>query len=280
MPELPDIVYQIDILRKEVLGRKVVAAESHNPIVVRNFLGDEKPDVFAGTTIDAIDYRGPFFHFHLGEYALIVNHMLAGYFKISKKLPKAALVFHLELEGGVFLSVHDKKQMAQVYVGSKGIESGIARYQEQGVPIFSDQFTEEYFLTRVNKARCQVRVFVMDNAIMSSVGNAYADEILFDAGIHPKTKCYKLKTEEKKQLYTSVVGVMRWGVEAVAASAEPIEKKVRGHVKVRNRKKEPCPVCGTTIRRAQVLGYDVFFCPECQPDRAGGLVDWTKLPGQ
>jgi len=279
MPELPDIVYQMDILKKEVLGRKIVSAKAHHPIVVRSYLGDEGADLLAGSIIDKIDYRGPFFHFHLGEYVLIVNHMLAGYFKISKKLPKAALVFHLELEGGIFLSVHDKKQMAQVYVGEKGVESQIQRYQEQGVPIFSDDFTKEYFISQIKKARCQVRVFIMDNAIMSSVGNAYADEILFDAGLHPKTRCNKLSSEEMEKLYVSVVEVMRWGAERVAAAGESIDKKIRGHVKVRNRKNEPCPVCGMSIRRAQVLGVDVFFCPRCQPDRSGGLVDWTKLPG-
>ena len=70
----------------------------------------------------------------------------------------------------------------------------------------------------------------MDQSALSAIGNAYADEILFAARLHPKTGCHQLSAEEK----------------------------------VRNRKGEPCPVCGTPIRRAGVLGYDAFFCPRCQ----------------
>ncbi|MEK7730113.1 MAG: zinc finger domain-containing protein, partial [candidate division KSB1 bacterium] len=60
-------------------------------------------------------------------------------------------------------------------------------------------------------------------------------------------------------------------------AANSIEIKVRDHVKVRNRKDEPCPQCGTKIRRAGVLGYDSFFCPTCQPLKRNQFIDWRNL---
>ena len=67
---------------------------------------------------------------------------------------------------------------------------------------------------------------------------------------------------------------MAWGIAEVEKAGEPIEAKVRGHMKVRNRKDMPCPVCGTTIRRAGVLGYDSFFCPSCQPPKRAQKIPW------
>ncbi len=109
---------------------------------------------------------------------------------------------------------------------------------------------------------------------LSAIGNAYADEILFAAGIHPKTFCYSLSAEERRKLYQSITGVIAWAVAEVRRAAQPIEVKVRDHVRVRNRKDEPCPVCGTKIRCAGVLGYDAFFCPTCQPATRKQQIPW------
>jgi formamidopyrimidine-DNA glycosylase len=109
-----------------------------------------------------------------------------------------------------------------------------------------------------------VRVFLMDQTALSAIGNAYADEILFAARLHPKTGCHQLSAVQGERLYRAVREVLAWGAAEVEAAGEPLEAKVRGHLKVRNRKGEPCPACGTPIRRAGVLGYDAFFCPRCQ----------------
>jgi len=86
-----------------------------------------------------------------------------------------------------------------------------------------------------------------------------------------------LGEEEINRLYCSIISVLTWGIEEVERADQPIDVKVRDHLKVRNRRGEPCPVCGTTIRRAGVLGYDSFFCPKCQPERRSHLVSWDKL---
>ena len=69
---------------------------------------------------------------------------------------------------------------------------------------------------------------------------------------------------------------MRWGITEVEKAAQPIQVKVRDHMKVRNRKGEPCARCGTTIRREGVRGYDVFFCPVCQPATRKVFIDWKR----
>jgi formamidopyrimidine-DNA glycosylase len=142
------------------------------------------------------------------------------------------------------------------------------------VSIVSPEFTLERFEALIKGRRHQARVFLMDQSALSAIGNAYADEILFAARIHPKTTCSSLSAEQRRALYESIRSVMSWGIAEVEKAAQPIEVKVRGHMKVRNRKDEPCPVCGGTIRRAGVLGYDAFYCPNCQKAAKPQRIPW------
>jgi len=94
--------------------------------------------------------------------------------------------------------------------------------------------------------------------------------------IHPKTFVTRLGAEDIERLHEAIRGVMKWGAVCVNAAQQPIHVKVRDHMKVRNRRGEPCPRCGTTIRREGVRGHDVFFCPACQPASRKVFIDWTK----
>jgi formamidopyrimidine-DNA glycosylase len=146
--------------------------------------------------------------------------------------------------------------------------------QAGGIDILSPEFTRERFFSLLKRRRDQVRVFLLDKKALDSIGNAYADEILFEAGVHPKTWCRSLSHDDALHLHDAIVAVMRAAVEEVARRDQPIEVKVRDFLKVRL--KEVCPRCGAKIRKAGVLGMDAYFCPHCQPETRPGLVDFRK----
>jgi formamidopyrimidine-DNA glycosylase len=146
--------------------------------------------------------------------------------------------------------------------------------QTGGVDILSPGFTPERFVSLLRHRRDQVRVFLLDKKALDSLGNAYADEVLFEAGIHPKTFCRKLSHDDGVRLHAAIVKVMEEAVAEVDGRAEPIEVKVRDFLKVR--RKQTCPRCGSKIRTAGVRGMDAWFCPRCQPATRPGLVDWTR----
>ena len=125
--------------------------------------------------------------------------------------------------------------------------------------------------------RDQARVFIMDKSAIDALGNAYADEVLFAAGIHPKTWVRRLSSAELDRLHDAIVKVLTEARDTIQAEEPDLDVKLRDFLKVRNRHKKPCPVCGTHIRRAGVRGYDSFFCPSCQPStRKTSIVDWSK----
>jgi formamidopyrimidine-DNA glycosylase len=168
--------------------------------------------------------------------------------------------------------------MMKLYVVPHDGVPAIPGYGRQGIDVLGPGFTRERFADLAAKhRRKQVRVFLRDHSAMSAIGNAYADEILFDAQIHPKTFVGALTDDQLETLFTSIRTVLQSGIEAVERARQPIQQKVRGHLKVRNRKGEPCPRCGTKIRREGVRGHDVFFCPACQPATRKLFLDWRKI---
>ena len=280
MPELPDLQYIVKMLAPGITGRQVIEVAVREPVVIRLLLPDTGGFVgaLAGRTFKALERRGPFLRFDLEDRDLIVHCMLAGRLQLAgpreKLIPHAC--FSLSLDSGGRLVYGDEKRMGKVYLTAPGAYDAIPGFQDQGVDILSKDFTWETFDGLIRGRRHQARVFLMDQTALSAIGNAYADEILFAAGIHPKTSCATLSAQERRKLYDSIGQVISWGIAEVEKAGQPIEVKVRDHVRVRNRKGEACPVCGTTIRRVGVLGYDSFFCPTCQPATRKQPIPWRN----
>lgn len=280
MPELPDLLYIQSYLRRKVCNRTVVDVRVKEPIVLRVAVDIPLEAALTGKQIIACDIHGPFLRMGFsGDLDLILNLMLAGKLQHQQPGEKALghLCFSLSLDDGSKLNLCDKQKMAKAYLVRSGNYALIPKYLTQGVDITDSKFTVQVFRELAKKhSRKQVRVFINDHTILSSIGNAYADEILFDAKIHPKTFVTKLTPQQIDQLYHSILSVMKWGIENVENAAQPIHVKVREHMKVRNRKGEACPRCSTTIRREGVRGHDVFFCPVCQPASRKLFIDWNK----
>jgi len=248
--------------------------------VIRMLLADSGGFVEAltGRSFTALDRRGPFLRFALEDKELIMHCMLAGRLQIAgiKDKPLPRTCFSLALDDDSRLSYGDEKKMGKVYLTASGAYEAIPGFREQGIDILSHEFTLEAFTRLIQDRRHQARVFLMDQAALSAIGNAYADEILFAAGIHPKTSCASLSPEDRQRLYDSIRQVMEWGIAEVEKAGQPVEVKVREHVRVRNRNGQPCPICGTTIRRVGVLGYDSFYCPRCQPATRKQFIPWQE----
>jgi len=267
MPELPDLLHIEKVLRASLPGDTVAAVSVREPIVLRVAVPEGFVPALNGRSLAGVRRHGPFLVLDFPPLELILHFMLAGRFRLSQGRTgrdPGDLCFTLSFASGRTLEYLDDKRMGKVYLVPAGRYEQIPGFLTQGLDVISAGFTLEAFRALAANRRQQVRVFLMDQTALSAIGNAYADEILFAARLHPKTGCHQLTAEQVERLYRAVREVLAWGAAEVEAAGEPLEAKVRGHMKVRNRKGEPCPVCGTPIRRAGVLGHDAFFCPRCQ----------------
>src|SRR5208283_98384 len=101
--------------------------------------------------------------------------------------------------------------------------------------LLSDDFTLAHMRRLVANRRDQVRQFLLDKTALASIGNAYADEILFAARLHPKTFCHKLQADEVDRLFAAIRDTLNAAIREIEARNLPIEVKVRDFLKVRGR---------------------------------------------
>lgn len=275
MPELPDLLHVRDRLRERLVGRSVTAERVREPVVLR-FAVRGNLSLLQGRALSDVFRKSHFLVFRFEGLDLAVNPMLAGRFRFATpgEMDERSLAFALTFGADVELRYLDDKAMGKAYLIGTDDWKAIPGMQTGGVDILSAEFTRERLASLLKHRRDQVRVFLLDKKALDSIGNAYADEILFEARIHPKTWCRSLGHDDAVRLHDAIVSVMEAAVAEVAGRGEAIEVKVRDFLKVRL--KDTCPRCGAKLRTAGVKGMDAYFCPHCQPETRPGFVDFRK----
>lgn len=281
MPELPDLLHVVSRLRERLTGREAVAERVREPVVLRVTVKGNL-SLLLGRRLLEVFRKSHFVVFRFEGLDLAVNPMLAGRFRFADvgEKDEAALAFALgfaDRPGGdaaLELRYVDDKSMGKAYLIASDDWKAIPGMQTGGLDVLSREFTAERFVSLLKHRRDQVRVFLLDKKALDSIGNAYADEILFEAGIHPKSFCRSLGHDDARRLHGAIGKVIKEAAAEVATRNEPIEVKVRDFLKVRLR--DVCPRCGAKIRKAGVKGMDAYFCPHCQPATRPGFVDWRK----
>lgn len=288
MPELPDLIHVARKLGAMLPGRRIQAARTGDPTVLRIMVDAPFPGVLADKRFTGVERRGHFLCFFLepDDLVLAVNCMLTGRFWLGPARDKrggktVALALTLDPgpgeEAPPELRYLDEKRMGKVYVVPRGRLGEVPVLGDLGVEVLSDELTLDRFRALARKRRDQVRQFLMDKRALASIGNAYADEILFAARLHPKTFVNKLSPEEIDRLYGAMRDVLTRAVDEIARRDPDIDDKIRDFLSVRGRDGKPCPTCGTTIRSVRVGDGDACFCPQCQPATRALFVDWGKL---
>jgi formamidopyrimidine-DNA glycosylase len=281
VPELPDLVHIETVLAREVRGLRIVEVRVGDPVVLRLMVPGPLPALLLDKRITAVKRIGQFLRFSLdGELVLVVNAMLTGRYALvshDKRRAGKNLILALCFESGIELHYADETRMGKIYVAETRQLAEIPGLRDLGVDLLSPEFTLQRFRALAGGRREQVRQFLLDKTALASIGNAYADEILFAAKLHPKTFCNKLCPDDVDRLFAAIRDTLAWAIREVETRAQPIETKVRDFLKVRGRGGQPCPGCGTVIRRVRVGRDDACFCPACQPTQRKLFVDFSKL---
>jgi len=284
MPERPDLEYVVPILNAELVGRRISGVRVKKPVVLRVAVPGSPETLLVGETFTAVTRRAHFVCFALQgphNVEMIVSPMLAGRFALADAKSRAPgdLAVAVALADGRELRSRDDVQMGKVYVIAAGARQQVPGLATIGIDVLDDRaFTRAAFRALAQRRRDQVKIFLMDKSALDALGNAYADEVLWEARLHPKRMVRSLSDDELDRLHDAIVTVLRHAGEVVAARRPPLDEKVRDFLNVRGRAGQPCPRCGATLRTARVHADDAHFCPQCQPDeRKRVFVDWRKV---
>lgn len=283
MPERPDLDYYVPILARELPGRTIIGVRVRKPVVLRVAVPGTPEGLLTGATIESVRRRAHFVLFGLRDpvaLEIAVAPMLAGRFVIAGTREKAPgdLAVALALDDGRELRYRDDVQMGKYYILARGDWGKAPGLSQIGIDVLDPKaFTRDAFLELAKQRRDQVKIFLMDKTALDAMGNAYADEVLWEAQIHPKRFVRSLSAEELDRLYEAIPAVLGHASRVIVERQPPTDEKVRDFLHVRGRSGQPCHRCNTKLRTARVHADDSVFCPKCQPDvRGTAIVDWRK----
>ena len=267
MPEAPELEVVKDFLNKEVRGVEVLSGRVLRPNVLRPLAGEFASDV-AGRTIDRVERRGKFLVITLsGDRLLVVNPMLTGAFQYcepSQRVFKRTFII-LELANGHELRYLDDRQMGRVYYVTSGQLDQVPQFQDMAPDVLDDMPFEE-FERRLKGFHGEIKGVLTRGRVVAGIGNAYADEILFAAGIYPYRKRKQLSEEELRELHRQSRQVIEDATAVVRKQmGQDIHVKIRDFLKVHNKGGQPCPQCGSPITQITANKRITSCCRQCQP---------------
>src|SRR5438552_18133322 len=205
VPEWPDLHVVRDRLEKALVGHEITLVRVGDPLVLRSARPVET--ALAHRRFAGVRHRGKFLIFDLDKGAIVVNPMLAGVFELADAEAKLTrtTALSLVLDNGKDLRYRDAKRMVKVHVLDEAEgASSVHGFDDLGPDAGDFSWNEREFAQRARATRREVRNLLQDQTFVAGIGNAYADEILWEAQLHPKRRVAKLYEEEMSRLYSAL----------------------------------------------------------------------------
>ena len=269
MPEAPDLQVLREYLEPRIQGEMIVDASVLRPLVVRNMVAMPLTDHLPDRCIERLERKGKLIILSLsGEYSVVISPMLTGETALvdpSKRVLKST-VLTMELSNGLQLRYTDVKRMGQIYYLSTDRISEITRVADQGPDVLDEPMKIPDFRSSLKQFRGEIKGVLTRGQLVAGIGNAYADEVLWDAGIYPFRKVSTLSVEEVERLHASVYRVPSDAVatlRSIFGTDHP--RKERKFLNIHGKAGQACPTCGSTISSVKSRQRDTNFCRSCQP---------------
>lgn len=280
MPELPEVEVVRLFLEDKLLNQKISNINILNP---KSFVGNRQQVV--GQTILKFTRIGKQLSIHLSNKLILLVHLkMTGQLiyladdrtvlghptkdslqplpnkstRIVFKFKKATLFFNDQRKFGWI------KLLTQVEL--------VEAQKPLGLDIFDPNFTPQYLFSQLQKTSRPIKLVLLDQHFFAGIGNIYANDALFLAGIHPQTKSNQTTLSQAKSIHHQLIAIMQQSVLAGGSTAKD-NKYVRPdgsfgqnqfYFQVYQRVGEPCLHCGSKIKKIQLGGRGTFFCPKCQ----------------
>ncbi|MFD2627922.1 DNA-formamidopyrimidine glycosylase [Oceanobacillus kapialis] len=273
MPELPEVETIKTTLKQFVLNKTIEQVEVYWPNIIK------EPDdiqqfatLITGQTILDITRRGKFLLFQLDDYVLVSHLRMEGKYSVEPKGEPIRKHTHVifRFTNGEELRYNDVRKFGTMHLYQRGEEFHNKPLNQLGPDPFDAAFTFEYFYQKLKKTERVIKSALLDQTIVTGLGNIYVDETLFKAGVHPLKKASKLTKKEVKAIQERAIETL---AEAVELGGTTIRSYVNGQGQmgmfqqslfVYGQENKECKKCGKPIMKMKVGGRGTHVCSNCQ----------------
>lgn len=269
MPELPEVETIRRALDQELLGLTLRELHVKERVhLLKNCTSKELQQALVGCPLKALGRRGKFLIFDFGGYSMILHLRMSGRL-LFEPARHTRLTLHFAKKR---LYLDDARRFAMLYLANTKHLDEFEPLSKLGVEPFSSGYTLEVFLKLLQTKR-EIKRVLLDQNRLAGLGNIYANEALFEAGIHPQRPASSLSFVEAGKLFEAIPCVLERAIAAGGTSIDSYRTpqgepgRFQDEFRIYACQGLPCHHCGTPIERIPQGGRSSYFCPRCQPLR-------------
>ncbi len=272
MPEKPEVITVARKLEKRLIDRTIKSVEVyHNNMIDYPSVSDFKKNIKNQKIYD-ITTRGKWIVMTLDDYYLLFHLRMEGKFFFRTKEDERNKHEHVifTLNDDTELRFADVRKFGKVMLIEKDKIYSMKPYTELGLEPWDKELTSEYLKEKYSKKSLPIKSVLLDQSIITGIGNIYADEILFLSRINPLCKAKDLTDKNRKDIIENTIKVLDKAIEEGGTtirsytSSLGVTGNYQNFLMVHKREGEPCKVCNSIIKRIKVGGRSTYFCPKCQ----------------
>jgi len=259
LPELPEVENFRKRIDPRALHKKIKSITIHDDYILKTPKKKFKESL-TGKSFEETIRRGKYLFLNFNSKSLLIHFAMSGsvkYLNDETQEPEYSKI-RIQFENGDFLSIISIRKLGRVE-----IIDNLSKYIEENKlgPDSLELNFKEFKEIMDQKSRSFAKSALMDQKALSGIGNEYSDEILFQAGIFPKTKISNLDESEIKNLYEKIRDVLMTAIDVISKNKNFPTDYLISHRDV----KDTCPKCGSSIKDLTVSSRHGYYCPKCQP---------------
>ena len=272
MPELPEVETVKNTLKKIVLNRTINDVLVRYDNIIEYPTSDEFINKIRKQKINDIKRRGKWLVFELNDYYLLSHLRMEGKYFLKKERDELDKHEHVifKLDNGDELRYRDTRKFGKMLLIDKTKLLECKQIKELGLEPWDDNLTSSYLLEKYKNKRLPIKTVLLDQSIITGIGNIYADEILFLSKINPCMITSTLTSSDCDNIIKHTREVLKRAIELGGTtirsyeSSEGVHGRFQINLLVHNKKDEKCPNCDTIIEKIVVGGRGTYYCKVCQ----------------
>jgi formamidopyrimidine-DNA glycosylase len=279
MPELPEVETIRRQLAPLVEGRKLEHVSILDARWSRPLAPGELADALEGRTVERLGRRGKYLVWSLSDDIHLAQHLRMTGTVLCDPDPEPVHVrVWIGLSGGARLAIVDPRRFGtgELLLGGDALD--VFFQARLGLEPLDVRFTAEHLRAQARGRSAPIKAFLLDQRRVAGVGNIYADEALYRAGIHPLRPAGRLKRDQYVALREATIWALQAGIEARGATIDDFRHvdgvwgSFQDRFQVHRREGQLCSRCATTIVKLVVAGRGTYVCETCQPPPRGARV--------
>lgn len=271
MPEIAEVETVRNTLKRLILNKKIVDVKIIYPKIIESNISDFRK-ILQGRQIKDIDRIGKWLMFDLGDYYLLSHLRMEGKFFVKNSDEKIVKHEHIiiSFEDHTDLRYHDTRKFGRMNLVKKIDINNVEAIKKQGIEANSKDLNKNYLYERIHNKKIPIKTLLLDQTIISGLGNIYANEVLFASRINPKRLGCDISLDECQNIVNSSIKIINEAIENGGTTIKSytsslgVTGRFQSHLMVHKRENEPCKICNTLIENIKIGGRSTYFCPKCQ----------------